>query len=96
MKTSPGRKGRATRTAAAKNGSQRRRFGSPPKISGSALSCFGSGCYTRANAIPVFSGRLCSNSENASSPFYRMFDVTAPETEGSSIYELGNGQWNVI
>jgi two-component system, chemotaxis family, CheB/CheR fusion protein len=27
--------------------------------------------------------------------FYRTFDVTAPETEGNSIYELGNGQWNV-
>ncbi|MGC2819126.1 MAG: chemotaxis protein CheB [Candidatus Sulfotelmatobacter sp.] len=27
--------------------------------------------------------------------FYRTFEVTAPETEGSSIYELGNGQWNV-
>ncbi|MGC2648813.1 MAG: hypothetical protein WA261_21180, partial [Candidatus Sulfotelmatobacter sp.] len=26
---------------------------------------------------------------------YRTFEVTAPETEGSSIYELGNGQWNV-
>ncbi|MGB8987552.1 MAG: chemotaxis protein CheB [Candidatus Sulfotelmatobacter sp.] len=27
--------------------------------------------------------------------FYRTFEVSAPETEGSSIYELGNGQWNV-
>ena len=31
----------------------------------------------------------------ANRAFYRTFDVSSPETEGSSIYELGNGQWNV-
>jgi two-component system CheB/CheR fusion protein len=31
----------------------------------------------------------------ANRAFYRTFDVTAPETEGRSIYELGDGQWNV-
>lgn len=27
--------------------------------------------------------------------FYQNFHVTSPETEGKSLYELGNGQWNI-
>ena len=31
----------------------------------------------------------------ASRSFYRAFEVTPQETEGRSLYELGNGQWNI-
>jgi signal transduction histidine kinase/DNA-binding response OmpR family regulator len=32
---------------------------------------------------------------SANSAFYRTFQVSAPETEGLHIYELGNGQWDI-
>ena len=31
----------------------------------------------------------------ASRSFYRAFEVTPQETEGRTLYELGNGQWNI-
>ena len=31
----------------------------------------------------------------ASRSFYRAFDVTRQQTEGHSLYELGDGQWNI-
>jgi len=31
----------------------------------------------------------------ANEPFYRMFQVDLKETEGTLIYELGNGQWDI-
>src|SRR5213075_2542385 len=31
----------------------------------------------------------------ASRSFYRAFDVTRQQTEGRSLYELGDGQWNI-
>ena len=31
----------------------------------------------------------------ASRSFYRAFVTTPPETEGRSLYELGNGQWDI-
>ena len=35
------------------------------------------------------------NVRSANSAFYQTFHVTAAETEGRQIYELGNGQWGV-
>ena len=32
----------------------------------------------------------------ANEPFYKMFQVEKEETEGKIIYDLGNGQWNII
>ena len=32
----------------------------------------------------------------ANEPFYKMFQVEKEETEGKIVYELGNGQWNII
>ncbi len=32
---------------------------------------------------------------SANEAFYRMFQTTPDDTEGSLIYELGNGQWNI-
>ncbi|MDD5165543.1 MAG: PAS domain-containing protein [Candidatus Pacebacteria bacterium] len=32
---------------------------------------------------------------DANNPFYRMFDVEPQDTKGKSIYELGDGQWNI-
>src|SRR4030065_40395 len=31
----------------------------------------------------------------ANKTFYSVFQVTAEETEGILVYELGNGQWNI-
>lgn len=31
----------------------------------------------------------------ANDPFYRTFQVEAKDTEGKSVYKLGNGQWNI-
>jgi two-component system CheB/CheR fusion protein len=31
----------------------------------------------------------------ASRSFYRLFQVTKQEAEGRSLFELGNGQWNI-
>jgi len=31
----------------------------------------------------------------ANDSFYRMFQVEAKDTEGTVVYELGNGQWNI-
>lgn len=33
--------------------------------------------------------------QSANRAFYQTFQVSAPETEGRLIYELGNGQWNI-
>lgn len=32
---------------------------------------------------------------NANEPFYRMFQVEARDTEGTLVYKLGNGQWDI-
>lgn len=32
---------------------------------------------------------------SANEPFYRTFQVEPGDTEGKTIYELGNGQWNI-
>ncbi len=32
----------------------------------------------------------------ANSPFYKMFQVEPKDTESKIVYELGNGQWNIL
>ena len=41
----------------------------------------------------VLDGLLCV--KTASRAFYQKFNVSPAETEGASIYDLGNGQWNI-
>jgi two-component system CheB/CheR fusion protein len=41
----------------------------------------------------ILDGKLEVVSANPS--FYRTFGVSPPETEGVSLYDLGNGQWNI-
>ena len=43
--------------------------------------------------ILVLDGKLQVTAANPA--FYRVFEVSAEETEGRLIYELGNGQWNI-
>lgn len=32
----------------------------------------------------------------ANEPFYKMFQVKEKDTEGKIVYDLGNGQWNIV
>ena len=41
----------------------------------------------------ILDGDLCIQSANRA--FYQTFQVSAHETEGQLIYELGNGQWDI-
>lgn len=43
--------------------------------------------------VLVLDAKLCVMAAN--DPFYRTFQVEQKETEGTLVYELGNGQWNI-
>jgi len=43
--------------------------------------------------VLVLDKNLCVMAANE--PFYRMFQVEAKDTEGTEVYKLGNGQWNI-
>ena len=44
--------------------------------------------------VLILNKDLCVLSANE--PFYKTFQVEAVDTEGKNIYELGNGQWNIL
>ena len=48
---------------------------------------------TVRESLLVLNGDLKIVSANPS--FYRTFQVTPEETEGKTLYDLGNGQWNI-
>ena len=48
---------------------------------------------TVRESLVVLNGGLKIVSANPS--FYRTFHITPQETEGQTLYELGNGQWNI-
>lgn len=43
--------------------------------------------------VLVLDKNLCVMAANE--PFYRMFQVEQKDTEGTKVYELGNGQWDI-
>jgi two-component system CheB/CheR fusion protein len=48
---------------------------------------------TVSNPLLVLDGHL--RVQVANKAFYRMFEVEKPATEGRSLFDLGNGQWNL-
>jgi two-component system, chemotaxis family, CheB/CheR fusion protein len=48
---------------------------------------------TAPNPLVILNADLRLHSANEA--FYKMFEVSPAESEGSSIYDLGNGQWNI-
>jgi signal transduction histidine kinase len=65
-----------------------------PKIQVETIQNFAQNIVdTMRDPLLILDADLCIHSANHA--FYQMFHVSAEETEGRLIYELGNGQWDI-